>query len=108
MPAAVRERPPRKGPIILYFIPLNAFSSGLASSFSPFAAFGALVGFCIEGAFWAGCVGLAALDCRSGLVWATGVIRQKFASRQMRVTRAKGALGRTGSEPMIMCSPGKM
>src|SRR5215470_11453588 len=101
MPAAVSERPPRKGPIIRYFIPLNAFSSGLASSFSALATFGAFVEFCTEGAFWAGWVGLAALDCRSGLVCANAVFKQKLA-RQMKAKRANGALGRTGSGPMIL------
>src|SRR5580704_12295951 len=68
MPAAVSERPPRNGPIILYFIPLKAFSSGLDdSAFSPSAVFAASAVWGVGVVF----SGFTALDCRSGFACAS-------------------------------------
>src|SRR5215469_10640389 len=67
MPAAVNDRPPRKGPIRRYCIPLNGFSSGLVASGSAFGDFCSAV---LED-FGVSAVGLLAFDCRSGLACAT-------------------------------------
>src|SRR5215469_13523152 len=67
MPAAVNDRPPRKGPISRYWSPLNGFSSGLVSSGPVLGDFcsAALGGFDVSAA------GLIAFDWRSVFTCAT-------------------------------------
>src|ERR1700686_3894202 len=77
MPAAVNDRPPRKGPIIRYFIPWKGFSSGLGVSevwASPSSGAAGLPTSVL-------CDGLTAFDCRSGLAWA----RARDVTRTMNV-----------------------
>src|ERR1700722_13951362 len=70
MPAAVSDLPPRNGPIMRYFIPLNSLSSGLPDSLSD-GGF-SLDAFSVDDG--ADCVGLTAFDCRSGLVCANATL----------------------------------
>ena len=101
MPAAVSDRPPRNGPIIRYFIPLKAFSSGLDSSLSVSLSLEAAA-LCAVGAVCAGCADLAALDCRSGLVCAFAAIKQKVVRKRARINRtADDALQRMLCAPMV-------
>src|SRR5579863_9528304 len=102
MPAAVSDRPPRKGPIKRYFIPLKAFSSGFEDSpLSESLAPGAAV--CPVGLAGAG---FAAFDCRSGFVWPAAETTKEIARVTARTKLAKrGSNLRKRSRPML--SPGK-
>src|ERR1700722_15318639 len=70
MPAAVSDLPPRNGPIMRYFIPLNSLSSGLPDSLSE-GEF-SLDAFSVDAG--ADGVGLTAFDCRSGFVCANATL----------------------------------
>src|SRR5579872_1562829 len=110
MPAAVRERPPRNGPIIRYFMPLKTFSSGLedsseSSSFLPSVVVAALAAWFDCGASAA----VAAFDCRSGLACASAAIEKSVKSvRKIAVEIERAALVallRRKSWPICRLSP---
>lgn len=108
MPAAVSDRPPRKGPINRYFIPLKIFSSGLEDS-------AASVPLSVEGAACAaGCEvcaagdGFTAFDCRSGLACECAPLVKELANATAKNNRAnRDACLQKLSEPMFKVSPGK-
>src|SRR5580704_16217872 len=105
MPAAVSDRPPRKGPISRYFMPLKAFSSGFEDS-APSLSLSVEAAGCAVWVVSPGFAAFAAFDCRSGLTWAITVEANKIAKLTSKTKRAtKDGCLRKVSGAMFKSSP---